>query len=62
MQRVVEKMGAAAVDEEDEELLLVLWRLLGAELDDILQNDCATATTTLKMKFFESSRNASKKS
>ena len=31
MHRVVEKMGAAAVDEEDE-LLLVFWRLVGGAL------------------------------
>jgi len=32
---VVEKMGAAAVDEEDE-LLLVFWRLAGGEVAALL--------------------------
>ena len=35
MHRVVEKMGAAAVDEEDE-LLLVFWRLAGGAVEELL--------------------------
>ena len=35
MHRVVEKMGAAAVDEEDE-LLLVFWRLVGGAVAALL--------------------------
>jgi hypothetical protein len=35
MHRVVEKMGAAAVDKDDE-LLLVFWRLAGGEVAALL--------------------------
>ena len=36
MFRVDEKMGAAAVDEEDELLLLVFWRLAGGAVGALL--------------------------
>ena len=44
MHRVVEKMGAAAVDEEDE-LLLVFWRLAGGAVEELLlEEDIFTKT------------------
>ena len=44
MQRVDEKMGAAAVDEEDE-LLLVFWRLAGGAVEALLlEEDIFTKT------------------
>ena len=33
---VVEKMGAAAVDEEEDEVALVFWRLVGGEVAALL--------------------------
>ena len=33
---VVEKMGAAAVDEEEDEVALVFWRLAGGEVAPLL--------------------------